>query len=724
MDEAGIWLRRWHQEVGAVTGGKTPRGNVAAPRAEQKLADEALSAAMGPHQVLSMARRFDVGGGGRWRVTQADRARGSSVMMGNGLHATVRGVGTVDLKFTSGKIVQLKNVLHVPSIKKNLVSGSRLMKDGFKLVFESNKVVLSKYGTFVGKGYDCEGMFRFSLEDFCDNVVNHEWWGEAILTSCHVLNRVPTKNKEITPYEEWEKKRPTLSYLRTWGCLALPITKKRKLGPKTVDCVFLGYAAHSIAYRFLVVKYGVDDMNVGTIFESRGATFFEDIFPMRDMHGMSSWESDPIHETPMESDEESDDESSDSDEDNNEAPTRSKRQRTAKSFGNDFIVYLVDDTPTTISEALASPDADYWKEAVQSEMDSILANGTWELTERPYGCKPVGCKWVFKKKLRADVPFAALLSSLPHPGDYVHSRPGEQASETPSVEILHRETGDKVFGSVSARLLVVRLLLRRFGYFIDRSDYTMGDINNSHGGGAAAGATFPVAMSCGYTSYKTVPPRVAPSVTPGAKPSRRQRAPRRGHPLRRCRWPAPRWRRTPLPKVAGRFFARDGGCSCWEVGGRLIGAGMLGRRLQVVVVWGAPSHAAGRRIRRPSVRIWREGRSAACGGFPTAVQSCLLCSARCRFLCGGVKADGPAEVRPAGRGGRLRPNVVLVEMLSVEVVRQWWPADVSGGPTAGTDHGWKRKRKVQVVDDGGVRLCMPNSVLDDMCSSSASLLRS
>ncbi|KAK1695597.1 hypothetical protein QYE76_012294 [Lolium multiflorum] len=110
---------------------------------------------------------------------------------------------------------------------------------------------------------------------------------------------------------------------------------------------------------FLVVKSGLDDMNVGTIFESRDATFFEDIFPMRDMHGMSSWESDPIHETSMESDEESDDESSDSDEDDNEAPTRSKRQRIAKSFGNDFIVYLVDDTPTTISEALASPDADH-----------------------------------------------------------------------------------------------------------------------------------------------------------------------------------------------------------------------------------------------------------------------------------------------------------------------------------------------------------------------------
>ena len=35
-------------------------------------------------------------------------------------------------------------------------------------------------------------------------------------------------------------------------------------------------------------------------------------------------------------------------------------------------------------------------------MDLILSYGTWELTERPYGCKPVGCKWVFKKKLRLD----------------------------------------------------------------------------------------------------------------------------------------------------------------------------------------------------------------------------------------------------------------------------------------------------------------------------------
>ena len=88
-------------------------------------------------------------------------ARDCSVLMGNGSHASVRGVGTVDLKFTSGKIVQVKNVQHVPSINKNLVSDSLLCRDGFKIVLESNKVVVSKHGLFIGKGYECGGLFHF-----------------------------------------------------------------------------------------------------------------------------------------------------------------------------------------------------------------------------------------------------------------------------------------------------------------------------------------------------------------------------------------------------------------------------------------------------------------------------------------------------------------------------------------------------------------------------------
>ena len=48
-----------------------------------------------------------------------------------------------------------------------------------------------------------------------------------------------------------------------------------------------------------------------------------------------------------------------------------------------------------------SLDADYWKEAVRSEINSIMSNCTWEVVECPYRCKPVGCKWLFKKKALA-----------------------------------------------------------------------------------------------------------------------------------------------------------------------------------------------------------------------------------------------------------------------------------------------------------------------------------
>jgi hypothetical protein len=50
----------------------------------------------------------------------------------------------------------------------------------------------------------------------------------------------------------------------------------------------------------------------------------------------------------------------------------------------------VDDTPTTIAETYSFLDADLWKETVQSEMYSIMSNETWEVVDRPYGCKFVG----------------------------------------------------------------------------------------------------------------------------------------------------------------------------------------------------------------------------------------------------------------------------------------------------------------------------------------------
>uniref|UniRef100_A0A2N9FRJ7 Reverse transcriptase Ty1/copia-type domain-containing protein n=1 Tax=Fagus sylvatica TaxID=28930 RepID=A0A2N9FRJ7_FAGSY len=58
--------------------------------------------------------------------------------------------------------------------------------------------------------------------------------------------------------------------------------------------------------------------------------------------------------------------------------------------------------PNTYSEAMASRDATFWREAVNDEMDSILSNNTWVLVDLPLGSNTIGCKWVFRRKYRTD----------------------------------------------------------------------------------------------------------------------------------------------------------------------------------------------------------------------------------------------------------------------------------------------------------------------------------
>ncbi|CAM8929102.1 unnamed protein product [Rhodiola kirilowii] len=83
------------------------------------------------------------------------------------------------------------------------------------------------------------------------------FWGEAMLTACYLLNRVPNNISNLTPYEIWHWKKPSLAHVRVWGCRAvvrLPLPKIKTLGEKGVECIFIGYAQHSLAYRFYVIE--------------------------------------------------------------------------------------------------------------------------------------------------------------------------------------------------------------------------------------------------------------------------------------------------------------------------------------------------------------------------------------------------------------------------------------------------------------------------------------
>jgi hypothetical protein len=85
--------------------------------------------------------------------------------------------------------------------------------------------------------------------------VPSELWREAVCTTVYVLNRCPTKClNDKTPYEAWHGRKPTVSHLRTFGCVAH--VKKvgpglNKLSDRSSKMVFIGYESGTKGYRFL-----------------------------------------------------------------------------------------------------------------------------------------------------------------------------------------------------------------------------------------------------------------------------------------------------------------------------------------------------------------------------------------------------------------------------------------------------------------------------------------
>jgi hypothetical protein len=83
------------------------------------------------------------------------------------------------------------------------------------------------------------------------------FWGEAVVTAVYILNRSPTKALEgRTPYEAWHGRKPAVSHLQVFGCLAFAkeLGHVSKLDNRSTLGVFIGYAEGSEAYRILDPK--------------------------------------------------------------------------------------------------------------------------------------------------------------------------------------------------------------------------------------------------------------------------------------------------------------------------------------------------------------------------------------------------------------------------------------------------------------------------------------
>ena len=58
--------------------------------------------------------------------------------------------------------------------------------------------------------------------------------------------------------------------------------------------------------------------------------------------------------------------------------------------------------PYTYEEAMNNIDAHHWIKVIKSKLDSMYSNQVWDLVKVPYSIKPVGCKWVYKRKRGVD----------------------------------------------------------------------------------------------------------------------------------------------------------------------------------------------------------------------------------------------------------------------------------------------------------------------------------
>ncbi|KAJ8766289.1 hypothetical protein K2173_022348 [Erythroxylum novogranatense] len=66
------------------------------------------------------------------------------------------------------------------------------------------------------------------------------------------------------------------------------------------------------------------------------------------------------------------------------------------------VLLIEDNEPTTYEDVLKTSESEKWLHAMKSEMDSMYENQVWTLVEAPEGIKPIGCKWIFKKKTDMD----------------------------------------------------------------------------------------------------------------------------------------------------------------------------------------------------------------------------------------------------------------------------------------------------------------------------------
>ena len=234
--------------------------------------------------------------------------------------------------------------------------------------------------------------------------LSNRYWAEAVATAAYIRNRTPTAaiKEQQTPYERWYRKKPNVSHLRVFGCMAfahIPDAQRQKLDKKSEKLRFVGYSIRSKGYRLF-------DEKSHKVVIRRDVAFNETDFGHQAEKDVNLKDTVDVDISQVEVN---------NSEVERERPQR-QRQPPVRYGQNEYAdITIVQDyvhhvaynageilEPKSLEEALTSKHGKQWKAATDSEYESLMKNDTWKLVELPNGRKPIGCKWVFKVKYGSD----------------------------------------------------------------------------------------------------------------------------------------------------------------------------------------------------------------------------------------------------------------------------------------------------------------------------------
>ncbi|KAL4035917.1 hypothetical protein IC575_004627 [Cucumis melo] len=228
-------------------------------------------------------------------------------------------------------------------------------------------------------------------------------WGSG--GDCSYLEQCSSKSVSEIPFELWRERKPSLSHFRIWGCPAhVLVTNPKKLEPRSRLCQFVGYPKETRGGLFF-------DPQENRVFVSTNATFLEEDH-MRNHKPRSKL---VLSEAAMNQQGllmklvliKVDETTTSGQSHPSQSLRMSRRSGRVVSQPNRYLgltetqVVIPDDgveDPLSYKQAMNDVDKDQWVKAMDLEMESMYFNSVWELVDLLEGVKPIGCKWIYKRK--------------------------------------------------------------------------------------------------------------------------------------------------------------------------------------------------------------------------------------------------------------------------------------------------------------------------------------